>query len=257
MLLAIDVGNTGIKFGVFNQDKLESSWTMATSISRKADEYAALLLHLLYHSNMKSSDISDSIICSVVPPLNTTLVEMVQKYFKVTPLVVAAGVKTGVKICMDNPKEVGADRIVNAAAAKQIYGHPVIVVDIGTATTFDVVSVNGDYIGGVIAPGIKTASDALVFRAAKLPRVELIRPKNVVGTNTIDAMQSGIVFGYVGLINEIIMRIKKEIEGNAKVVATGGDADLICNETSVIDVLDQNLTLEGLQMIYKMNRQLK
>ncbi|GAH30774.1 unnamed protein product, partial [marine sediment metagenome] len=193
-------------------------------------------------------------LCSVVPPLISTFDELFQRYFHISPLVVGAGVKTGVRIRMDNPREVGADRIVNAAAAHHLYGGPVIVTDLGTATTFDTVSKEGDYLGGAIAPGIITAAEALFTQAAMLPRVELTRPKRAIGTNTIAAMQSGIIFGYVGLIEGIVARIQQELGEKAKVVATGGVAELIAKETSVIDVVNPNLTLIGLRLIYLMNK---
>jgi type III pantothenate kinase len=190
----------------------------------------------------------------VVPPLTATFEQLIQRYFHVSPLVVAAGVKTGVRIRMDNPREVGADRIVNAAAAHHLYRGPVIIVDLGTATTFDTVSREGDYIGGAIAPGLVTATEALYMRAAMLPRVELTRPKHAIGTNTITALQSGIIFGYVGLIEGIAARIQNELDEKALVVATGGYAELIAKETAVFDIVDPNLTLVGLRLIYDMNK---
>ena len=193
--------------------------------------------------------------CSVVPPLTTTFVDLSQRYFHVVPLVVGVGVKTGVRIRMDNPREVGADRIVDAAAAHHLYGGPVIVVDLGTATTFGIVSKEGDYIGGVIATGIATAAEALVTRTSQLPRVELTRPKRVIGTNTVAAIQSGIIFGYVGLVEGMVARIRDELREKATVVATGGYAELIANETAVIDKVNPDLTLVGLRLIYEMNKE--
>jgi type III pantothenate kinase len=203
---------------------------------------------------LAASDIKEVALCSVVPPLMATFEELSQRYFHVSPLVVGAGVKTGVRIRVDNPREVGADRIVNAAAAHQIYGGPVIITDLGTATTFDAVSKEGDYMGGVIASGINTAAEALFTHAAMLPRVELARPKNVIGTSTITAMQSGLIYGYVGLVEGIVARIRQELGGKAKVVATGGYAQLIAQETKVIDEVNPNLTLLGLKIIYMMNK---
>jgi type III pantothenate kinase len=200
------------------------------------------------------SDIKEISMCSVVPPLTTTFVDLSQRYFHVTPLVVGAGVKTGVRIRMDNPREVGADRVVDAAAAHHLYGGPVIVVDLGTATTFGIVSKEGDYIGGVISTGIATAAEALVTRTAQLPRVELTRPKCVIGANTVAAMQSGIIFGYVGLVEGMVARIQDELGQKAAVVATGGYAELIANETAVIDKVNPDLTLIGLRLIYEMNK---
>jgi type III pantothenate kinase len=254
MLLAIDIGNTDTTLGVFEGEELRATWHMATVIHRMADEYATLLLNLLYHQGLDKSDIKEVALCSVVPPLIATFDELFQRYFNFSPLVVGAGVKTGVRIRMDNPREVGADRIVNAAAAHHLYGGPVIITDLGTATTFDTVSKEGDYLGGAIAPGITMATEALSEQTAMLPRVELVSPKHAIGTNTIAAMQSGIVFGYVGLIEGIVARIRQELGEKAKVVATGGYADLIAKETQVIDVVNPVLTLIGLRLIYLMNK---
>ena len=254
MLLAIDIGNTEITIGVFEGEKIRATWHMATGIHRRADEYAALLLNLLHHQNIDISGIKKVALCSVVPPLIATFEKLFQQYFNASPLVIGSGVKTGVRIRMDNPREVGADRIVNAAAAHHLYGGPVIITDLGTATTFDTVSKEGDYLGGAIAPGIITAAEGLFTRAAMLPRVELTRPKQAIGTNTTSAMQSGIIFGYVGLVEGIVARIQQELEEKAKVVATGGYAELIANETSVIDTINPDLTLIGLRLIYLMNK---
>jgi len=254
MLLVIDIGNTDTTLGVFKDEELYATWHLATDIHRRADEYASLLLNLLHHQGLDTSAINKIAMCSVVPPLIATYEELFRRYFQISPLVVGAGVKTGVRIRMDNPREVGADRIVNAAAAHHLYGGPVIITDLGTATTFDTVSKEGDYVGGSIAPGINTAAEALYMQAAMLPRVELVRPKHAIGTNTVAAMQSGIIFGYVGLIEGIVTRIQKELGGKAKVVATGGWAELIAKETSVIDVVNPNLTLIGLRLIYLMNK---
>lgn len=254
MLLAVDIGNSDTTLGVFEGKKLRATWHMATKIHRMADEYAALLLGLLHHEGLDLSDITDVALCSVVPPLITTFEELSQQYFHLSPLVVGTGIKTGVRIRMDNPREVGADRIVNAAAAHHLYGGPVIVTDLGTATTFDVVSKEGDYLGGAIAPGITTAAESLFIRAAMLPRVELTLPKRAIGTNTITAMQSGIVFGYIALIEGMIARIQQELEEKAKVVATGGFSPLFAKEISVIDEVNPNLTLLGLRLIYMMNK---
>ena len=254
MLLVIDIGNTDTTLGVFEGEELRATWHMATVIHRMADEYATLLLNLLYHQGLEKSAIKEVALCSVVPPLIATFEELFQRYFNLSPLVVGAGVKTGVRIRMDNPREVGADRIVNAAAAHHLYVGPVIITDLGTATTFDTVSKEGDYLGGAIAPGITMATEALSMQTAMLPRVELVPPKHAIGTNTITAMQSGIVFGYVGLIEGIVARIQQELGGKAKVVATGGYADLIAKETRVIDVVNLDLTLIGLRLIYLMNK---
>ena len=253
MLLAIDIGNTEITLGVFEGEELRTTWHVSTGIHRTVDEYAALLLNLIPRS-LTESDIKDVAICSVVPPLVATFEELCQRYLHTSPLVVVAGVKTGVRIRMDDPREVGADRIANAAAAHHLYTGPVIITDLGTATTFDVVSKEGDYMGGAIATGIGTAAEALFMRAAALPRVELIRPKRAIGSNTVAAMQSGIVFGYVALVEGMIARINNELGEPAKVVATGGFAELIARETAVINVVNRDLTLIGLRLIYQMNK---
>jgi len=254
MLLAIDIGNTDITLGVFEGEELRATWHMATSIHHMADEYAALLLNLLHHQKLDTSDIKEIALCSVVPPLIAIFEDMLQRYFHISPLVVGAGIKTGVRIRMDNPREVGADRIVNAAAAHHLYGGPIIITDLGTATTFDTVSKEGDYLGGVIASGIGTAAEALFTRAAMLPRVELTRPERVIGTSTISAIQSGLIFGYVGLVEGIVARIQQELGEKARVVATGGYAGLIAKETTVIDIVNPDLTLIGLRLIYLMNK---
>jgi len=254
MLLAIDIGNTDITLGVFEGEELRATWHIATGIHRRADEYAALLLNLLHHQTLDIADIKEIALCSVVPPLVATFEELFQRYFHTSPLVVGAGVKTGVRIRLDNPREAGADRIVNAAAAHHLYGGPVIIADLGTATTFDTVSKEGDYLGGAIAPGISTAAEALFRQTAMLPRVELTRPKHAIGTNTISAMQSGLIFGYVGLVKGIVARIQRELGEKATVVATGGYAELIAKETTVIDIVNPDLTLTGLRLIYLMNK---
>ena len=257
MLLVIDIGNTDTTLGVFKGEELKGTGYMATAIHRTADEYATLLLTILHHKNIHASDIDDIVLCSVVPPLTATYEQLCQQYFNVSPLVVAAGIRTGVRIQMDNPREVGADRIANAAAAHHLYRGPVIVADLGTATTFDTISKEGDYLGGAIAPGILTAAEALFTRASMLPRVELTHPKHAIGTNTIAAIQSGVIFGYVGLIEGVIARIQQELEEfgeKATVVATGGCAQLITKETSIIDIVNPDLTLIGLRLIYQMNK---
>jgi type III pantothenate kinase len=254
VLLAIDIGNTSIALGVFDGEKLRAHWAMATDVHRMADEYAALLLDLLRHQSIVTTDIKETILCSVVPPLIATFRELCQRYFGTQPLVVEAGVKTGVSIRLDNPREVGADRVVNAAAAHHLYGGPVIVIDMGTATTFDVVSREGDYLGGAIAPGIAVATESLFNRTAVLPRVDLIHPKRCIGRNTVAAMQSGIVFGYVGLIENIVARIQQELGEETRVIATGGFAQLIAEETPLIEEVNPHLTLVGLRLIHQMNR---
>jgi type III pantothenate kinase len=254
MLLAIDVGNTGVGLGVFEGEKLRNTWRMATSISRTPDEYSALFLPLLHQEGLKSSDITDVCICSVVPPMVGTLTDLFDRYFKIKPLIVGAGTKTGVRIRMDNPREVGPDRIVHSAAAHHLYGGPLIIVDMGTATTFDTITKNGEYTGGAIAPGFQTAAEALFARTAMLPRVNLTRPAKSIGSNTIAAMQSGIVFGYIGLVEGMINRIQKELPEKAKVIATGGFTYILEHEMNQVDIINPNLIFTGLRLIYELNK---
>jgi type III pantothenate kinase len=254
MLLAIDVGNTGVGLGVFDKNELRVTWRMATSISRMPDEYAALLFPLLHEAGLLTSDITDVCLCSVVPPMIGTLEDLFARHFNTKVLVVGAGTKTGMKIRMDNPREVGPDRIVHSAAAFHLYGGPLIIVDMGTATTFDTVSKTGEYTGGAIAPGLQTGAEALFTRTAMLPRVNLMRPNKAIGTNTVAAMQSGIVFGYVGLIEGMIARIQKELPERARVILTGGYTDIFAKETNVIDVVNPNLIYQGLRMVYDLNK---
>jgi type III pantothenate kinase len=254
MLLTIDIGNTTIKLGVFEGNNLKASWHIATDIDRLADEYAVVLLELLKQKGIAADAVEKVAMCSVVPPLTATFEELLSNYFGISPLVIEAGVKTGVRIRMDNPREVGADRIVNAAAAHNLYGGPVIIVDLGTATTFDAVSADGDYLGGAIAPGMVIAIETLSEKAAMLPRVELTKPAKAIGSNTVSAMQSGILFGYVGLVEGLVSRIKKELGEKTQVVATGGYARLIAAETAIIDAVNTDLTLHGLKLIDSMNR---
>lgn len=254
MLLAIDVGNSKVAYGIFDSGKLKTHLSTATSIHRSSDEYASLLFNLLPYHGVAKDDIKDAVLCSVVPPLVPVFEELCQRYFKSVLLVVEPGVKTGVRINMDNPQEVGADRIVNAAAAYDLYGGPAIVIDMGTATTFDVISEDGSYIGGAIAPGMEAATEALFTRTARLPRIELVRPKNAIGKNTVAAMQSGVIFGYVGLVEGLVGRLSRELGGKPRVIATGGYADVIAKETKVIEVVNHDLTLHGLQFIYHLNK---
>ncbi len=255
MLLAIDIGNTNIKVGVFRGEKLEATWNLGTAIHRTSDEYAGALLSLMEREKVLPSKISGVALCSVVPPLLHTFVELCRKYLNIKPLVVEAGVKTGMRIRLDNPREVGPDRVVNAVAALNLYGKPLIIIDLGTATTFDVVSKEGDYLGGAIAPGVVIATEALFTRTAALPRIRLSRPDHVIGRNTVSAMQSGIIFGYIGLIEGMIKRIEQELGSKAKVVATGGQAYHFAGETTAIDVINPDLTLIGLRLIYEMNKE--
>ena len=253
MLLAIDIGNTCIKLGMFQEDKLKATWSLATAIHRTSDDYGVALLNLMERRNFPPSKVTGVALCGVVPPLVPTFVEMCQKHLNIQPLVVEAGVKTGVRIRVDNPREVGADRVVGAVAAHYLYGKPAIIIDLGTAITFDVVSEEGDYLGGAIAPGIDVAVEALFARTAMLPRIRLVHPKQVIGRNTVAAMESGIIFGYIGLIESMIQRIQKELGSQAKVIATGSYAHLIAGETSAIDIVNPDLILTGLRLIYEMN----
>jgi type III pantothenate kinase len=253
MLLAIDIGNTSIAFGVFKGEKLYGTWHASSGIHRLPDEYAVLMTNLFSFKGIKPSDIKRAILCSTVPPLVSIFEEVCERYFGIKTLVVGAGTKTGVRICMDNPREVGTDRVVNAAAAHHLYGGPLIVIDLGTATTFDVVSAEGDYLGGAIAPGIGIASEALWVRTAKLPRVELVRPKQAIGKNSVTAIQSGTVFGYIGLMEGIVARMRRELGVEARVIATGGYANSIGRETPVIQEINPDLTLIGLRLIHELN----
>ncbi len=255
MLLTIDIGNTNVKLGIFDGDKLKDTWNLATGIHRTPDEYGGVLLNLMERQNFLPSKVTGVTLCGVVPPLLHTFVELCQKYLNAKPLVVEAGVKTGMRLAVDNPREVGPDRVVNAVAAQHLYGKPVIIIDLGTATTFDVVSREGDYLGGVIAPGIGISSEALFTRTAMLPRIELIRPKQVIGRNTISAMQSGIIFGYIDLVEGMIRRIEEQLGGRARVVATGGQAYPLAQEVATIEVINPDLTLVGLRLIYEMNKE--
>jgi type III pantothenate kinase len=254
MMLVADIGNTSINIGIYDGECLSANWNVQSSIQRLPDEYAALLLELMGQRGLAASDITEMAVCSVVPTLTQTFVELSTRYFKAEALVVAAGVKTGVRIRMDNPREVGADRIANAAAAHHLYRRAVIVVDMGTATTFDVISREGDYLGGAIAPGIAIAAESMFYKTAMLPRIEFSQAKKAIGTDTISAMQSGLLFGYVGLVEGLVARIKAEMSEPPLVVATGGYARLMMSHTKVIDEINPELTLTGIRLIYSMNR---
>ncbi len=253
MLLAIDTGNTNVTIGVFEGENLRATWRIYTQINQMADEYAVMILSLLKQQGFNVSDINEVAISCVVPPLRSTFNELFRRYFDITPLMVGPGIKTGIRIRIDNPREVGSDRIANATAAHAIYKDDVIVVAMGTATAFDTVSKEGDYLGGAVAPGIAIAAEALFTRTAALPRVEWARPKKAIGTSTVTAIQSGLIFGYAGLIEGIVTRIQDELGKKTKVVATGGYAELVAGETKVIDTVNPNLTLMGLKILYEMN----
>jgi type III pantothenate kinase len=254
MLLALDVGNTNITIGVFDGEDVRASWRIATDVERLTDEYAVTLLGLLHAAGIEPSSIDQAVMASVVPDLAPVFERLCATYFGIEPVVVSTGTRTGVRILYENPREVGADRIVDVVAALRLYGPPpLIIVDFGTATVFDAVSAEGDYLGGAIAPGIGISSEALFERAAKLYRVEFERPKNAIGKNTVTAIQSGTLFGYVGLIEGVVARFKKELGGAARVIATGGWAELLAKETRVFDAVDPNLTLTGLRFVHEMN----
>ncbi len=254
MLLTIDIGNTNITLGVHRDEELVTAWRLATDHDRLSDEYGLQLLGLLQHAGLTSKDIKGAAMASVVPPLTGVFFDACTQYIGQQPLVIEAGVKTGVRIRLEDPKSVGADRVADAAAVVTLYGGPACVVDFGTATTFDAISAEGDYLGGAIAPGVIISAEALTQRTAKLPRVDLIRPPSIIGRSTVQAMQSGLIFGYVGLIEGIVERIRQELGDEMKVIATGGLSSLMAKETDVIDILAPWLTLEGVRIIWEMNQ---
>lgn len=253
MLLTVDVGNTNVVLGVFQGKKILGHWRLSTNHYQTPDEFAMVIKDLFEHQKIKLQDIKMIIISCVVPPVVEILERMSEKYFGIKPLIVGPGIKTGIRILYENPKEVGADRIANAIAVYEKYGGPAIVVDFGTATTFDAVSEEGDYLGGVIAPGIGISTEALFQKAARLYRVEIEKPKSVIGKNTATSMQSGIFYGFIGQVEEIVQRMKKELGEPVMVVATGGLAELIGKECRSVERIDPLLTLEGLRIIYERN----
>jgi len=254
VLLAVDIGNTNIDLGVFDGRELRANWRFASDIERVADEYAVSLLGLLRAEGLDPSDIGATVMCSSVPDLVPVFEQLCSRYFHVQPMVVGPGTRTGVRIFYE-PRELGADRVVDVVAAVRIHGPaPLIIVDLGTATVFDAVSPEGDYLGGAIAPGIGISAQALYERAAKLFRVELEHPRTAIGRNSVNAIQSGIMLGYVALVEGMVARFQKELGGGARVIATGGWARLIAAGTSVFDSVDTTLTLSGLRIVYEMNR---
>src|SRR2546430_14521592 len=254
MLLTIDVGNTNSVLGVFRGEELIAHWRLTTARLQTVDEYGVLIRNLFTLKDLDPKSVHGMIISSVVPPVNCTLSEMARIYFGQKALFVEPGVKTGMAVLVDNPMEVGADRIVNGVAAFHQYGGPCIVVDFGTAITFDVISEKGEYLGGVIAPGLGISSEALFARAAKLPRVEIKDPGNVIGTNTVSNMQAGLYYGAVDMVDGMLARMKKELGENAKVVATGGQARLVAKGSRFIEHTDEFLTLTGLRLIWDKNQ---
>ncbi|NBG89684.1 type III pantothenate kinase [Isachenkonia alkalipeptolytica] len=256
MLLVIDIGNTNVVLGVYRGKELVDFWRIGTDKDKTSDEYSVLIDQLFSYKGLERRKVKDVIISSVVPDLMHSLENTVIKLFGVNPLIVGPGVKTGMNVKYDNPRQVGADRIVNAVAAYEKYNGPLIVIDFGTATTFCAISSQGEYLGGTIAPGIKISSEALFQRASKLPRVELIKPGKTICKNTVNSMQSGIIYGYAGLVEQIVKKMKKEFKSNGvKVIATGGLATLIDSETQCIDKIDKFLTLDGLQIIFQRNEE--
>ena len=257
MFLAIDIGNTNVTLGVYQGEQLAATWRIATVHDRMADEYGILLTQLLSHRDIRIAQVAGIAIASVVPTLTGTFRKVCADYLGQEALVVDAGVKTGVRIRYENPRDVGADRVVDCAAVQVKYGGPACVVDFGTATTFDAISRDGEYLGGAIAPGIGIAAEALFARASKLYRVEIAPPARAIGTNTVAAMQAGIFFGYVGLVEGLVARFRRELGDDMKVIATGGLAEVVSLETPVIQYIDPWLTLDGLRIIYELNRGLK
>jgi type III pantothenate kinase len=258
MLLAIDVGNTNIVLGVFDGDALVHSWRLQTVRERTSDELGLLVDGLFAHAGLDRKNISGVVLGSVVPPLTGTIRSMVERYFSVVALTVEPGVNTGMPILYETPSEVGADRIVNAIAALEKYaqglGRPIVVVDFGTATTLDAISARGEYLGGAICPGVQISADALFQRAARLPRIDVRKPPRVVGRTTVGAMESGLFYGYVGMVEGLVKRMSDELGGNAICIATGGLASVIAPETTLIDHVDADLTLQGLRLVWEKNR---
>ena len=255
MLLVIDIGNTNIKYGVYKEDELFASFRVSSRLTRTADEYGSVLVNLLSTKGVTPTDITGIIMSSVIPSLNYTICHMCEYFFDINPIMIGPGIKTGLNIKADNPKEVGADIIVNSVSAFKKYGGPVIVIDFGTATTFDVINDKGELLGVIIAPGIKTSLEGLTTNTAQLPMIELDAPKSVIGKNTKTSMQSGLIFGFAGLVDNIIQKVKKELSlEKVKVIATGGLGEMIAKEVNSITKVDRTLTLDGLKTIYMLNK---
>jgi type III pantothenate kinase len=253
MLLTIDIGNTNITLGLYEGSTLGPRWRLATSHERMPDEYGIMLINLFQHAGIKTADVTGIVLASVVPPLTGTFEQACRDYIGRSPHVVGPTTKTGVNIAYDDPQQVGADRIVDALAAHRLHGGPACIVDFGTATTFDAISAAGDYLGGAIAPGLGIAAHALFQRTAKLPKVDLHRPPSVIGRNTVHSLQSGLLFGYVGLVEGMVARFRTELGPDMKVIGTGGLVEIIAQETTVLEILAPWLTLDGLRMIYELN----
>ncbi len=253
-ILVIDIGNTMIALGVYCDGCRVEHWTIATHAERTADEYAVLITSLFDQRGINLAETTGCVVACVVPPLVATFLDIARRYVGVEPIMVGAGLTLGMRILIDNPRELGADRIANAVAARQLYGAPAIVIDFSTATTFDAISSGGDYLGNAIAPGLGIAADALYRQTARLPRVELVAPPSPVGTDTVSSIQSGLIYGYVGLVEGMVARLKGSIGGNPRVIATGEQCGVIGKLTSAIDIVDTNLTLAGLRLLYDLNR---
>ena len=255
MLLAIDIGNTNLAIGLFEGDQLRHHWRLATDHARMPDEYGLQVLGLLYHASLQVSDLDGVALASVVPPLTGKVQQACYEYLKKEPFLVDARANTGIRILYDDPTTIGADRVCDAVAVNTLYGGPACIIDFGTATTFNALSKTGDYLGGAITAGVNLAAEALSTRAAKLQAIDLQRPPNVIGRNTVHAMQSGLLFGYVSMVEGMVARFKKELGSGMKVIATGGLAEIVARETKVITVLAPWLTLDGLRLIWQMNRE--
>jgi len=254
MLLAIDIGNDNVKLGAFEGETLAATWRLATDARRTADEYGVMMRSLLSAKGIVTDKIGEACLCSVVPPLTSVLEQACEAYFSAQPLIVGAGIKTGVRVLYDTPRDVGADRVVDAAATYKLYGGPAVVVDFGTATTFNAINRQGDYLGGAIAPGLRVAAESLYLNTSQLRRVELVAPKSPIGKNTVHAMQAGLVLGYVAMVEGMVQRFKAELGPDTKVIATGGHSTLIAQETRAFDVVNPDLTLQGLRIVFELNR---
>jgi type III pantothenate kinase len=254
MLLTIDIGNTNLTLGLYEGDKLGAHWRLATDHNRMPDEYGLQFLGLLQNAGKSLKDVTGISLASVVPPLTGRVIQACREYLKQEPLVVDTGIKTGIKVRYEDPKAVGADRICDAVAVMKFHGGPACIIDFGTATTFNALTKDGEYLGGAITAGINLAAEALYTRAAKLPRIDLQTPPSVIGRNTVHAMQSGLLFGYVSMVEGMVTRFRSELGGDMKVIATGGLSESVAKETKVIDILAPWLTLDGLRIIWELNQ---